>query len=163
MNVWLTWGCRGSVSWSQMDTDHRSDAQMLPDRHLLTAPLSLCVSASHLKPRLSSERTAAFTTNYSHHVYICPFPLSFTSEWKNSRFHLLWAPVCQCPQMCQHTRVGEVYVLQLSLSQLSHHRAQSQHLICPQLSHRTEGLERVKNHRQKELFSFTQLSVSAII
>lgn len=47
--------------------------------------------------------------------------------------------------MCQHAQISETGVLQLSFSHLSHHRAQSQNLIRPQLSHRTEGLEWVKN------------------
>lgn len=138
LGIWLTWGCKGLVFWFLRDTDHRSDGQMLPYQHLSTAPLLICASESLLKPLLSSEKSKR---NIKHTL----IDVLNSSGGFILQVYLFRAPVCQCPQMCQNTQVSEIDIMQLSVSNLSHHRAQSQHLICLQLSHWTEGLDWMKN------------------
>lgn len=119
---------------------------MLPDQQLLTAPLSVCVSASHLKSLLSSEKKKKNRNIKQALMESLRAFRMFYTRMKHSKVHLFRAPVCQCPQVCQHTQISEWGgVLKLSFSHLSHQWAQRQHLICSQLSHWTEGLDSTKN------------------
>lgn len=161
-SIWLTWDCRDSVSSALRDTVHRSDDQMLPHPRTLTARLSIYVSSSHPESLLSSETSESS-------ISTSQYPRWAPVIWSNAKVHLFRAPVCQRPQMCQHTQVGEICILQLSLSHLSQHWAQSQHLICPHLLHWTEDLEGVKNQRMVLAlyfifkFTFTAIKKAGIL
>lgn len=92
---------------------------MLPDQQLLTAPLSVCVSASHLKSLLSSEKTNKNRNIKQALMGVLEPSGCFTPGWNIQKFTFLGLQSVSVPRCANTPRLVSEVVSWSSLSPIS--------------------------------------------